>query len=1017
MNELYETIDIYRGLLKMDAGDTFYPWHGRMIQDLTDKVADLQDLYLKDKPIGKDIDEEKLIPALEGVQIAISEYSSKVDKYVLDESNERDFEDSEFSLQDFGEAWNRLESTISAVVEDPFVFAMETREELDEMEQVTRPNALPQRAFNYMFNGLKNIKDPQYMEVYLNSCLMMLGGAKTAENMFRPQWGVIDPGDLEGPIRHLLDGSDATGYYNEYGDMGAVPGLPETVARLVRVMDSSPTYQRDPVPGLEATLRDQDGYLPGLIAIKTFRHVVTGMVKAFPDIGERLFLWDKVLQNMWPAMKLMGFDKAPFLISGQEFLTKELRLAVVPEKKRSPSVFEDMDVAPAGARFGMDKGKENAEEPPTGEEAKDNGGEGPSNRSTCRKVAETIAGTLLTVFLSQRGSFLLTFLCWDVTEYLVSEPVVYVGGNRSVPLTQGVNFGLTLSPALWQAMVFLLMNLGYIRLMMLDNKYAQKDSQRPGPTGFGNAGGRITAKQTSEESRQGLLSKFVSVFGVFARGGQQLGDLTNRFFPGQVENALDIARSMNFPVDDMLNLTPDQFASNVGRWTGAVLRFTAPSAITLWFISAGESVALSSLPAAAQAIVSVARGRSPTSAGLSFLTSVGTSTLAANYVAAQSELFWAIASLGVPFLFFGNAAYSQFQTVNYKNRGPYRHYINYLTFVSGLAFIMPYLSRWFVQVGDTGVVGGQYVADYPISTFASTAFSIAWVIWRVQTNMTVSSGDLGRDFSVDDPPPAPRTGTGTVEEIPAMTETEVLFGDTQTRFADGTHVQLGNDVLDAEILSIRDALLGLSRRRVELVTSIIDSLYEGPRSSGLTKDQREQAKVTVEQLKKNFRENARNPSGKRRILRQEERNAYVLSQRIHVTMIRLVMEVSVRSLFRIQLLPETTAIQEGPIDENFAAWESEVVTLNDKFKKYVESSLREAGKRLEEIQAFTELTPTPGNMLRMVQTGQTSANALIAFLVRVEQDPNEVIEFSELITVYLEYQSYLFGRALVKRTT
>lgn len=1002
MQRLFDDLEIFRATLKIDANAALHPWQGRLIRELTDKVMDLKNLYIPNKPFDKDVNLDQWISDLEQIQIAASGFSSQVDKYVLDESNERDFEDSEFSLQDFGVAWKDLESTISAVVEDPFVLAMETAAEFDALLQVTRPTPLPRRAFDYMFQGLQNIKDPEYMDVYLTSCMMMLGGAKKAENMFRSKWGVIDPQSLSGPIRHLLDGSDAVGYYKRYGNMGTIPGLPETVARLVRVMDSSPVYKRDSVPGLVNTLEYDKGFLPGMVALSTFQHVATAMVDAFPDLEDRKFYWRKVLELMWPAMKLMGFNRAPFLLSGEDFLSKELRGVIILEKERSPSVFEDMDVAPAGARFGMDRG--------AGQEEDDNGGEGPSNRSTCEVVAEE--ANAVRAFGYATG-FTVLGLAGQLflANYIVRSGVSYVAGPGSVVPT-GTDLGMTLSPVLWKIMAAILLKIALMNLMTRDRDIAAMvaDEAR-GETGVGGPAEPQPGEEAPEDAilreRFEALQRATGV----PSDAEDLATLARNIQSStEVTQSISLLRQMGLDFDEN-TFTRASLTSFVLRNTGRLIYHNSMAAVTfglfgLMGLTSNWVTFGRGLNAAVPQLLSGNFLGAGLAGGMAIL-----STRAANAkLELQTDLAFSLVSniaTNAPFFFYVRSTWN---SVQFNQRGEYRKWAQ-LTLLTGFAtYITPFFSPFFSNSGvtpDSFDNVADSMTDSPFAAGLLSGVPLGFLIWRLRSNLTLGRGQLGFDEAVDRPAEVPEVGGEVLQiEEPPREEEEVVTGSTYGRNRVGIHNMFLDRPGGEQLEDIRDTLyaeaqtgIGFSNRMLRIVFPLLDSIAL-PEFESTFNDLNAEAEAIIASPVRDVDQ-----------IQTNEVALYVISRKLNLLMFSAILAAATPSGGTILNARRIQRAIDGPtfVDGNFVdfeAWESNMVRAISTTAAFIRGTLQSVYANRQSIEDFLNPeTDFPAD--ESLAEAQDAATSLLAFFDSLETFDDITLE--SLIVNYMIYQTYLFA--------
>lgn len=261
----------------------------------------------------------KLRGPLEATGMVVDEYDERMVDYFTDIRNS--------DRKELQQIWNTIKDTITRILANPSKFAREQVQTLTTFTRSTDYVPLPNRATNYMVQGLQEIPDPENMNVYLTSCMVMLGGAKAAEQLFKPYIGQIDVTKMKDPIKFLLDGSSRDAYYQKYGDIGAIPGMEETVTNLVRMQDTKRGFQ--PVPDLDILFNSSEPELTcGMLVVSSMYPLVQTMYALYENSEQRREAWSALLKSISAAMSLMGFYKPPFFI-GNDFYEDDNILDIV----------------------------------------------------------------------------------------------------------------------------------------------------------------------------------------------------------------------------------------------------------------------------------------------------------------------------------------------------------------------------------------------------------------------------------------------------------------------------------------------------------------------------------------------------------------------------------------------------------------------------------------------------------------------------------------------------------------
>jgi hypothetical protein len=295
-----------------------HPWQVKLVSDLLDEYDTLLE-------VAREGTDEFKRPLRNALQVVV-QYEDEMREYVRDPVNNRDYENAEEgkTIEGLGGAFNQLKTYLQTAANNPLEIPRNQVAQLsDRMVLPSDMPALPRRALIYMWPKLRQIRDPEQMKLYLLSAMVVLGGAKKADKLFMERVNEIAPlPDLDDPIHYLLDGRDRDGFLRAYGNIRAVPGVEQTVAAMVRIVDSHPDNSYEPDPVLEAYLSSNESYLPTLLIAYCFNYLRAQLVRSIVNINTRRTVWKSVTQLMWPAMELMGLGDGPFHFGGALLATE-----------------------------------------------------------------------------------------------------------------------------------------------------------------------------------------------------------------------------------------------------------------------------------------------------------------------------------------------------------------------------------------------------------------------------------------------------------------------------------------------------------------------------------------------------------------------------------------------------------------------------------------------------------------------------------------------------------------------
>lgn len=301
---------------RVDAAFVKKDWQGRMILRISNEM---------EKMIGSAEDNKDHMKRYLRNMLAIAtDYRQEMEMYLSDEETANDYKDAEEQQtpERLGEAYTQLVQFLEVASRDP-LYVIQDQMEL-QVEKSQMPGdipPLPRRALTYMWRNLREITDPARLRIYLASCMVALGGAEKADELFMERKGqMYVPDDLEDPIRYLLDGEGRDAFYAKYANTPTLPGMEQTLAVMVRVVDTEPGVSYKPDPILAHYMEAGDNYYPGLAVLRSFYYVLEGLKKSINDVNQRRTVWAVMAQILWPAMELLGFGSAPYFLDRTHFL-------------------------------------------------------------------------------------------------------------------------------------------------------------------------------------------------------------------------------------------------------------------------------------------------------------------------------------------------------------------------------------------------------------------------------------------------------------------------------------------------------------------------------------------------------------------------------------------------------------------------------------------------------------------------------------------------------------------------